>query len=469
MVAVNNFVNVHISLENPRVDTPDFSLACIFGTSLRFTDSNTVKEFSTADGLLASGSKLQELVGGDWKDISEKSSVYKAALSLTGDGMLTKYIVGVKTGTTSYSYTIKKSSDADFPLVLRYQEQDGSGIKEFSPQGSDDESAFNDLVNKLKADADIRDVSKTTVDSVLSITFESDKLLILSPARDIDDPANAGQTIKEVIDFTLEQKSVSNTGSSLSAINKIRPFFGLIGLEQDDDEILARSKWAENNKKFHAAVSSDVNIVSRSYNDSGSDIAKTLKKGSYRQTAILYHTKASSYPDARWMGAKLGFAPGEVSWMYAELKTISPTELEQSEYSNAVSKNCNVHISSGGRNFVAAGQVAEGEFIDTIIGLAWLESRIQTDLMSFLVSRVKKVPFNDDGITVMGAQLQKALDAGKKNVLEDYKIMFPTEDSFTAKERQSRKLTKISWRGNLQGAVHTTEVGGVVTYGGISQ
>ena len=77
---------------------------------------------------------------------------------------------------------------------------------------------------------------------------------------------------------------------------------------------------------------------------------------------------------------------------------------------------------------------------------------------------MKKVVWNENGVTLIGNQIEIALNDGLRNVLNSYNLTLPSVNDFTADERKNRLLNKITWQGQLQSAIQFVGVQGTVGY-----
>ena len=128
------------------------------------------------------------------------------------------------------------------------------------------------------------------------------------------------------------------------------------------------------------------------------------------------------------------------------------------------------------RHPVVLGKVLAGEWMDIIRFRDWLKNEIQVSAAKVFLNRAK-VPYTDVGISLIQNAVEAALRRGQENegIMEDeydddgnetlgFLVAAPKANSIPDVERQSRKLSGITFRARLAGAIHFTEIKGTVAY-----
>ncbi len=223
-----------------------------------------------------------------------------------------------------------------------------------------------------------------------------------------------------------------------------------------DQQLVAT--WVESNKKLCVLASSDADIV-----DDTGDIAAWLETQNMYRTGVFYYDSADTpHVASAIMGAMFVKAPGSATWAYKELSGIPASVLTTAQISTALGKNANLVLSIGGRDITQMGTVGSGEFFDITHGIDWLEARIQERIFGVLVSN-DKIPFTDAGIDVIVTEVKAALAEGVSNsLLASYTVSAPLAANVPSGDKASRNLPDVKFTATLAGAVHTTEIVGVV-------
>lgn len=235
----------------------------------------------------------------------------------------------------------------------------------------------------------------------------------------------------------------------------------------NEDDFKEAAAWAETQKKIYFYASSSAAILD---GVSTSDIAYIMKNFAYDRTVSIYHDNAQgdatpSWIEAGWPGETLPYDPGSQTWAYKTIAGVAAYGLTSGERTGALGKNCNIYTTTGGVNITEEGKVASGEYIDIIRGLDWLESRLQTEIFTELVNK-RKVPFTDEGITVIAGIVQGVLEeaaAAGLLVLTSIVVTAPLAKDVPTNDKLARNLPDIEFSALLQGAIHTVEIAGVVT------
>ena len=140
-------------------------------------------------------------------------------------------------------------------------------------------------------------------------------------------------------------------------------------------------------------------------------------------------------------------------------------ELNPTEVNNIHAKNGNTYESIGGVNITRYGQVAEGEYIDVIRGVDWLDARMTERIYSRFVNS-PKIPYTDEGVNIIvaeiRAQLDEAIAAGFISGEKAYVVTVPKVADIAQTEKANRNLPDIEFEATLAGAIHATTIKGRV-------
>lgn len=268
----------------------------------------------------------------------------------------------------------------------------------------------------------------------------------------------------------LTMQDVSTDGGWATDLGDLlaasKAWYAVIMTTKGKAEIIAAAAWVESNKRLLLASSADFDIVG----SGSSDLASSLKTSAYARTALMWHHKPNSYPEAAWAGKLLPETPGSATWAYKTLAGIeaSPTSagnLTDTAITNLESKRCNYYFELGGVNVTREGKVSSNEWLDIVIGLDWLKARLQERIYSRLVG-LKKIPYTELGVSVITAeilgQLREAGNAGLL-VLGSESVSFPAVSAISATDKGNRLLPNGTFTATLQGAIHSATIAGSVS------
>jgi len=171
------------------------------------------------------------------------------------------------------------------------------------------------------------------------------------------------------------------------------------------------------------------------------------------------------FPEARWLSYGLSAAVGEETYHAKPLTGQTPvptTNMSLTQQHNAKAKNANIYTNVGGVAVTQEGVMASGRFIDIQIGMDWLELRIAEALWQRVVNS-KKIPFIQEGINTMIADIQGVTDEGVRRTLlgplvdsksgETARIVAPRIEDVSASDKISRTLPPFVVTVQFQGAI----------------
>jgi hypothetical protein len=244
-------------------------------------------------------------------------------------------------------------------------------------------------------------------------------------------------------------------------------WYGLVLCSKVKADIEECAAWVETQKKIFIAASADAAVITSATDDVASD----LKASSYGRTALIYSATAAQGPDAAWVGGELPKIPGSSTWKFKTLVGITPDTLTASARNYVIGtpgnpgKNANIYETVGGVPITEEGTMASGKFIDVVIGIDWLESTMQNNVFSQLVS-VDKVPYTDQGVALIENRIRETLNQGVSNGLIDKSsivITMPKVLDQPQANRANRILGDCKWSCRLAGALHFVQIQGTVT------
>jgi hypothetical protein len=277
---------------------------------------------------------------------------------------------------------------------------------------------------------------------------------------------NAGEPFTLAVTATILSYAVSVEDEGVaSALDDIvasgvlgDSWYALMLTSRENVDIIAAAAWIEARRKIFIACSDDTDIIS----SASDDIASQLQGRAYARTAILYSGDDAKYPEAAWLGVGLTLEPGTMTYSLKTLAGILYDDLSASEIAYAKAKGANYYVEIGGVNLTQNGNMAEGEWIDVITGIDWIQARASENIFATVVVN-NKIPFTDSGIDQIVNPLRQILQqAVDRKILDSFTITQPLASSFTAVQKQSRNLTGISFDGTLAGAVHAVTITGTV-------
>lgn len=270
---------------------------------------------------------------------------------------------------------------------------------------------------------------------------------------------------------------IENITDALNAINEYNAgWYGLVITSRTQADQEDAAAWAEANRKIAGFASSDTDIVNVAASSDTTSLAAILKATAYARSFVVYcELAATQYPEAALLGRVFPLDTGSWTSKFKTLAGITVSNLTPTQESNALAKNCFIYTEVGGVNITAEGKVAEGEWLDTIVNVDWLHSRITEEVFTVLV-RAKKVPYDDTGINTIGAAvstpLQLAIGMGMLTAIQfndaeeqigGYIVNVPKAADVPSTDKNLRILNNVTFTAWLAGAIHAVTISGTVT------
>ena len=291
--------------------------------------------------------------------------------------------------------------------------------------------------------------------------------VIVGPSNLGGSVLSQGQVAEDFAAAITAMESIQDDWYAMGALKKYRD---LPVTEDMADEI-------ESRRKMFLIATNDANTLILG---STSTTSYYLKNANYKRSANIYNNNVDLYPDFSWYGQQLPKDIGSTNWAFKTLAGIAEgaesdipaSVLSQSEIDAALDVNCNVYSSTLSADFVYFGTMGggknidkDGEFIDIIRDIDFLQARIEEGLTSLFLEK-DIVPFTNAGITIVDTRLQERLDqyGVKQGILVDGTVAtsFPKRSEVSQSDRDNRLLPDGTFTAELQGAIDTVIVRGTV-------
>lgn len=300
-------------------------------------------------------------------------------------------------------------------------------------------------------------IALINADSACPMTASGTSTLVLTAK-------NAGQTSVVAVDSKM---SIAHTTPSvgpaedMAVANELDAnWYCLLLPAHDDQDALSVAPAIEAMARIflHATNTSGVKVAATT-----TDVASVMKGKSYKRSAVLWSGNLTAYPDAGWAGRVLPITPGGENWAYKTIAGVTPDSLTDSEMDALDGKWANYYVTRGGFPLTIGGRVAGQDYLDITRGIDWLTSLIQANVFGQIIA-LDKIPYNDEGIAIVEAQLMAALEAAKKaKFLSSYQILPTTYAEQTSQDKADRRLVGPNFTAVAAGAVNKVQINGTVT------
>lgn len=235
--------------------------------------------------------------------------------------------------------------------------------------------------------------------------------------------------------------------------------------------ITAMAAWAASTEPTLAQLRNGVEDQRKMYFYQSDDLAfvQTVKDertvSCFCDPAVLDEEIACSY-----YGNVAPFYPESATWKFKSPDGVTPTTISRENKDRLEEANVNFMTEENKKEYMKNGTCADGEFIDVVLGKDYITQLIRGYFYDLLTS-VKKIPYTDQGFTMVAQCVQKAIfkatDLGivardPSTGLPVWNMEIPTRAGATDDQARERAMPPIYWRAQLEGAVHSVETQGVL-------
>lgn len=229
--------------------------------------------------------------------------------------------------------------------------------------------------------------------------------------------------------------------------------------------IQAAAAWVEAQTKIYVvdSVNTDAITVNVSI---GTDAFTVMHSTALDRTSGVYYPSPARMQPAAWAGRVLPIEPGGETWAFKTLALVTPTKLTTTHRNNLIARNANWFQTVAGRNITQYGVTFNGNFLDVVRGIDWLEDDMSKAIFTTLTSN-DKIGFDDPGISTIENDMVASLDrAVQRKILKANPrpvVTVPKAADVASADRALRRLPDMKFSAFLQGAVHHVIVTGVVS------
>jgi hypothetical protein len=243
-------------------------------------------------------------------------------------------------------------------------------------------------------------------------------------------------------------------------------WYGFTTLYNSNAYVLAAAAWAESSASRKVYVL-DVNETDAITTAAGnSDTLDDLGTLEYARTMGAYHPSPADFMAAAWLGKCLPLEPGSETWKFKTLAGVNPVTLTGTHRTNLLARNANSYQTVAGVNITWEGTTSDGNFLDVVRGLDWLEDDMSKSVFEALAG-ASKIPYTDTGVAVITGKIRASLRraVNRQILAEDPEpvVTAPKVADVAPVDKAARLLPDIRFSGTLAGAIHRVEIIGVVS------
>lgn len=448
MANLDRIVNCLISLNTTGISTEGFSTLLCVGAHAHTLPR--VSTYTSASDMISDGFSDTDplyLMVADAFSQTPKPSMVKV-----GRRQVSALDITVAKVTSAGVYTVKVNSlNANSETVTQTYTYTNSG-----GTASAIATALQNLISNDKNAV----VTATVTNEVITVTGKTDAAFAIEVTN------NMTQTVKTV-DETIAETMTAITGYD-------NGWYGWALADRTTENIIAAANWTETVRKLFGTSIAEAGA----YNpESITDTGYLLYNGNYYRTHWWYHKDANTdFPETAVMARCFAIEPGGETWANKKLAAVTADGLTEGQYQAITNKNGNTFERFRNVAITQNGKVAAGEWIDVIRFRDWLQEEITVNVFNALINR-DKIPYTDEGIAVIEAQIRQALQLGVRrggiapdeydengNTNLGYTVEVPLAASISANQKASRVLNDVKFTARLAGAIHVVKITGSLTY-----
>lgn len=183
---------------------------------------------------------------------------------------------------------------------------------------------------------------------------------------------------------------------------------------------------------------------------------------------VKHDTK--EFMDVALVGAVATLTVGSITWKFKNLNGITPDILTTTELSAIHRTKAFAYVEVNGVGETSEGTTMSGEYIDTIHGIIWVSTNMESSLENFLQAN-GKVSYDTVGITqISGIATQVMEQAYAQGIIltdeltgkGDYTVTTTPRSEQSQDDLSARHYGGLSFTYHASGAIHTINVHGVV-------
>lgn len=453
---LSNIVNVTIARQTVTVAQASFDIPLILSSDANF--AARVKSYSSLTELKA------DLVAGSG-DVEDTLTYIMAAALFAQDPHPTTVKLGQRK-------TVKVLTDdaGTFTAGSIVVTVNGHEITQAFSTSKDD--TLTALAAQIQALDEITTAAYSSGAHTITITGASGYI----PSIDDIDLSGVTGTLAAI---AISTTSAEDASDALDAcILYDNAWYGLVLADRTEATILdVASSVDSNGTKIFFNASDDADIIDVTLASDSTSLPAVAKAAAYERAAMMYHSLADTESlDAGLMGVIFPKNPGSYTAKFKTVSGVTVDSLTTTQETNALAKYAGVYTEIGGRNMFQEGRVAEGEWIDTIIFIDWLKSRLKEAIFAVLANN-DKVPYDDGGIAAIVGAMTEVFEQGIRyggitspvyNATTGvqtggYVITVPKAADIASASKNARALPDIEFTAYLAGAIHAVTVAGIVT------
>ncbi len=273
----------------------------------------------------------------------------------------------------------------------------------------------------------------------------------------------------KIVGFEPPENAAALIANIEALREKDNDFYMVLTDQVEDSYITALAAWAESTEPTEAELGAGVEDHRKLY--FGQTTNKKLAVRN-RRSILIYcdPEKVGEYADAAYLGNVGPFYPESVTWKFKRPDGISVPDLTEAERDALEEANINFLTVEYKREFVKEGVCADGEFIDVQMGADHVAKTMREKLYDIFLSN-GKIDYGDEGFAIVASGVFQTLnEATSLGIIATdpeskqgvFTVKVPKFADATEDQIKKRVMPDITWEAQIEGAVHSSKVKGVL-------
>ena len=237
------------------------------------------------------------------------------------------------------------------------------------------------------------------------------------------------------------------------ALEANKDFFFVVCTDNTLETIKAVSELCQVNNKVYAVTINDLEDV------------EALGKEVFDNTFVAYHDLEDAYL-AEGVAVIMSYKIGGKTAKFKQVQGVKEANISLTDLQKLHENKIFTYISKLGVLQTTEGKMLSGEYIDVVLGEYWIRFRME-ERMQRLALTQDKIPYTNRGIAMLVSVAEQVLNqAVDMGIIEagQYKVDYKRREEVSSNDVALRKYDYIVWTAMLQGAIHSGQISGILTY-----
>lgn len=266
---------------------------------------------------------------------------------------------------------------------------------------------------------------------------------------------------------------VTKAENLIAAIEELRDidddFYFVLTDVTDEACVTALCEWAEGTEPTLAALGAGVEDHRKVYIG---QVANKEYVNNFGRSFVLYTDDPyNEWIDAAVVGCVGPFWPQGVTWKWKVPDGIQVADLKDSERDRLEENRVNFMTAEYKHAYIKNGICGDGNFMDNVLGADYITYQIRENLYNIFLSN-PNIGYTDEGFAIVASGVYSALNEAVSHSIiaidpEDdtaiYTVSVPKRSEATDEQVRNRQMPDIEWEAQLEGAVHSVRVRGLLT------